>query len=198
MGSGSRAGKMAMHDGGQPSVSKKLCVGCRICAKNCAQEAITFDKDKKAIINQSRCVGCGRCLGVCNQNAIHHQWRLAGAEVNRRMAEYALAVISGRPHFHINFVIQVSPNCDCYSGNDVALVPDIGLFAGFDPVALDAATIATVNATPALPGSAAGERAGRPGDHFTLIHPGSDWRGQLEYAEKIGLGHRDYELITVA
>jgi uncharacterized Fe-S center protein len=198
MGSGSIPGKMAMHEDGQPSVSKKLCVGCRVCTKFCDREAISFDKNEKAVINQSRCVGCGHCLGICNQNAIHNHWSTAGPELNRKMAEYALAVVSGRPHFHVNIVNQVSPNCDCYSGNDSPVVPDVGMFAGFDPVALDAASIAAVNEAPALAGSAAGEGAGRPGDHFALVHPKADWRGQLEYAEKIGLGQCAYKLITVS
>ena len=198
MGSGSRAGKMVMHDDGRPSVKKSQCVGCRVCARFCAQEAISFDKNDKAVINQRLCVGCGHCLGACNQDAIHHRWSTAGPELNRKMAEYALAVVSGRPHFHLNVVNQVSPNCDCHNENDAPVVPDVGLFAGFDPVAVDAASIAGVNAAPALAGSAAGQGAGRPGDHFTLIHPTTDWRGQLAYAEKIGLGRRAYELITVA
>ena len=198
MGSGSRAGKMIMHNDGQPTVSKKLCVGCRACTKLCAQEAITFDKNEKAAISQRLCVGCGRCLSGCNQDAIHQNWTTAGPQLNRKMAEYALAVVAGRPHFHLNVVTQVSPSCDCYGGNDAPLVPDIGLFAGFDPVALDAASIEAVNEAPALANSAAGQEAGRPGDHFTSVHPSTDWRGQLEYAEKIGLGRRDYDLITVA
>jgi uncharacterized Fe-S center protein len=172
-------------------------VGCRICAKFCAREAIRFDKKEKAVINQRLCVGCGRCLGVCNQNAIHNHWSTAGPELNRKMAEYALAVVSGRPNFHLNVVNQVSPNCDCHNENDLPVVPDIGLFAGFDPVALDAASIKAVNEAPALAGSAAGQTAGGPGDHFTVVHPTTDWRGQLEYAEKIGLGRRAYELVTV-
>jgi uncharacterized Fe-S center protein len=197
MGSGSRAGKMVMHNDGKPSVDREACVGCRVCAKFCGQEAISFGPDEKAVIDQNRCVGCGRCLGVCNYDAVHNQWSTAAADLNRKMVEYALAVVSGRPHFHINIVNQVSPYCDCHSENDVALVPDIGIFAGFDPVALDAASIAAVNAAPALSGSAAGSIAGRPGDHFTRVHPATDWRGQIEHAEKVGLGSGAYELISL-
>ena len=197
MGCGSRAGKMIMHNQGRPSVSSKRCEGCGVCARFCAPEAISFGSDKKAVIDHKRCLGCGRCLAACNYDAIHNQWDEAPDALNRKMVEYAQAVLAGRPHFHVNFLNQVTPQCDCYDGNDTALVPDIGLFAGFDPVALDAASIAAINAAPALAGSAAGDLAGQNGDHFTRLHPKTDWRVQIEHAEKIGLGSGNYELINV-
>ncbi|GHV51611.1 hypothetical protein FACS1894168_3840 [Deltaproteobacteria bacterium] len=53
-----------------------------------------------------------------------------GAEdVNRKMVEYAKAVVDGRPHFHISVVNQLSPDCGDHSENDAAVVPDIGMFA---------------------------------------------------------------------
>jgi uncharacterized Fe-S center protein len=196
MGSGSRAGKMAMHNDGKPKVDPSLCVGCRVCAKFCAQKAISFQK-RKASIDQGLCAGCGRCLGTCNNNAIVIDWDSANDGLNRKMAEYAKAVVQGRPCFHVNVVNQVSPFCDCHSENDAAVVPDLGIFAGPDPVAVDAASIEAVNRAVALAGSIVDERPGGGGDLFKRIHPGTDWRSQLEHAEKIGLGRRDYRLVTV-
>lgn len=69
MGCGSRAGKMEMHSAGKPYVIQEQCVGCRVCAKSCAHDAISFT-DKKANINHSLCAGCGRCIGVCHRDAI--------------------------------------------------------------------------------------------------------------------------------
>jgi uncharacterized Fe-S center protein len=100
-------------------------------------------------------------------------------------------------------VNQVSPYCDCHEENDAAVVPDIGIFAGFDPIALDQACIDAVNAVPSIASSILSERkkasAYEKGgeDHFTAIHPTTDWRVQLSHAEKIGLGTTKYELITV-
>jgi uncharacterized Fe-S center protein len=112
-------------------------------------------------------------------------------------------VLDGRPHFHISVVNQVSPYCDCHGESDAAIVPDIGIFAGFDPVALDKACIDAVNAAPGIPTSILGDRehthqdeAGRE-DHLTDVHPTTDWRGQISHAEKIGLGSGAYELVTV-
>ena len=195
MGSGSRAGKMVMHNEGKPQLSKNDCVGCRICARFCDHGAISFGKDGKASIDLKKCAGCGRCIGSCSKNAISNKWDSSNQTLSCRIAEYARAVLDGRPNFHVSVVNQVSPFCDCHDENDAAVVPDIGIFAGFDPVALDMACIEAVNAAPAIPGTAVSGKKGK--DHFTAIHPSTDWRIQLSHAEKIGLGTTNYELVTV-
>ncbi len=196
MGSGSRAGKMAMHSNGKPRVNTDRCRGCRTCLNYCAQEAISI-VDRKAHIDHDLCVGCGRCIGTCNFNAIGTDYDANSDDLNSRMAEYAKAVVDGRPHFHISVVNQVSPCCDCHSENDAAVVPDIGIFASFDPVALDQACIDAVNSAPVMTNSALGDASDRQGDHFTKIHPHTNWRSQISHAEAIGLGSSQYELVTV-
>ncbi|MDR2054561.1 MAG: DUF362 domain-containing protein [Desulfovibrio sp.] len=196
MGSGSRAGKMVMHNEGKPVVNAGRCTGCLTCSRHCAQEAISFT-DGKASINHDLCVGCGRCIGGCNFDAIANESGGSNAAVNYKMAEYAKAVLDGRPNFHISVVNQVSPYCDCHGENDAAVVPDIGIFASFDPVALDKACIDAVNAAPGNERSLIAERKGKNTDHFTRIHPATDWRGQIAHAESVGLGSGDYELIRV-
>ena len=203
MGSGSRAGKMQMHNDGKPTVDKRICTGCRTCAKFCNQKAIGFGADKKASIDQNACVGCGRCIGVCNFHAISNSSDTSCHDLNCKMAEYAKAAINGRPNFHINIVNQVSPYCDCHGESDAAVVPDIGIFAGFDPVALDRACIDAVNNAPGVETSILSERErshkadGGGRDHFADIHPVTHWQDQIEHSEKIGLGSGSYELITL-
>jgi uncharacterized Fe-S center protein len=196
MGSGSRGGKMIMHNDGKPTVDHSQCTGCGTCAKFCAQEAFSF-KNKKAVIDHKKCVGCGRCLGSCNYHAITNRWDTANSTLNFKMAEYALAVVQGRPNFHINVINHVSPYCDCHEENDAAVVPDLGIYAGFDPVALDLASIEAVNAAMGLSGSILEERPEKQGDHFTTIHPTTNWRDQIAHAVKIGLGQGQYELVEV-
>ena len=142
-------------------------------------------------------MGCGRCIGVCNFDAISNAFDAESVILNERMAEYTKAVIQGRPHFHVSIVNQVSPYCDCHAENDAAVVPDIGMFASFDPVALDHACIDAVNAAPAISTSVLGQCAHEHNDHFTDIHPSTNWRSQIEHAQKIGIGNMDYELVTV-
>ena len=195
MGCGSRAGKMEMHAAGKPLVHAEKCVGCGACARICAHDAPQI-ADGKCEIDLRRCVGCGRCIGVCPKDAIASPDDETFENLNCKIAEYAKAVVDGRPNFHINIVNQVTPNCDCHFESDAAIVPDVGMFASYDPVALDVACADMVNRQPVNPRSILADRAGIP-DRFTAANPTTDWRVGPAHAEKIGLGTRDYELITV-
>lgn len=196
MGCGSRAGKMEQHNAGKPHVVQKHCVGCKLCTKICAHDAISV-QDRKAAIDHSKCVGCGRCIAVCARNAITVNFDESHTNLSRKMSEYAKAVVDGRPCFHISLIIDVSPNCDCRAENDAAIVPNVGMFASFDPVALDMACVDAVNTQPILSGSAADIGDCHDQDHFHCIHPDTDWMSCLEHAEKLGLGTREYELIKI-
>ena len=195
MGCGSRAGKMEQHSAGKPFVDRDSCVHCGSCFKNCAHGAISF-VEKRAQIDHSKCVGCGRCIGVCPADAIHPASDESNDILNRKIAEYAWAVVKDRPCFHISLVTDVSPNCDCHTENDAPIVPNVGMFASFDPVALDEACADAVNRQPALAGSWLDHRKKLP-DYFDMAHPDTDWRVAQEHAEKIGLGTREYELIQI-
>ena len=203
MGCGSRAGKTEQHSGGKASIDPAKCRGCRMCLKECANDALSFDaRTKKTRVNEDNCVGCGRCLGACNFDAISFTNFAANELLNRRMAEYTKAVIDGRPSFHISLVVDVSPNCDCHGENDAPILPDLGMFASFDPLALDQACVDACLQAPPLPGSQLAANLAKRGfvdrhDHFTNSTPASEWRTCLEHAEKIGLGTRDYELIRM-
>ena len=138
MGCGSRAGKMQQHASGKPAINTDVCRGCHRCAKECGSDAISY-VDKKAVIDYDKCKGCGRCIGACSFDAVYNPNSSANELLDRKMAEYAQAVCHGRPCFHISLVQDISPNCDCHGENDAPILPDIGMFASFDPVALDQA-----------------------------------------------------------
>ena len=198
MGCGSRAGKMEQHNAGKPHVAQKHCIGCGQCRKICAHGAPIIENGK-AYIDHDKCVGCGRCIAVCPKDAVRINWDETTANLNCKIAEYTKAVVDGRPCFHISLVIDVSPNCDCRPENDMAIVPNVGMFASFDPVALDMACVDAVNAQTPLRGSAADDAHAKAHvhDHFQRLHPDTNWRSCLEHGEKIGIGTRDYELIKI-
>ncbi len=203
MGSGSRAGKKDQHSSGKAEINPELCRGCRKCQKECANGGLVFDAARrKMTVDQEHCVGCGRCLGSCNFDAISFSNFDAPEMLGRKMAEYAKAVVDGRPHFHISLIVDVSPNCDCHQENDAPILPDIGMLASFDPLALDQACADLCQAATPLRNSQLGDNMAGPGfhdhhDHFKNNNPVSDWTACLAHAEKIGLGTRDYELITL-
>lgn len=196
MGCGSRAGKMEMHSAGKPHISQKHCIGCHRCEKICAHGAPYF-VDNKASIDHDKCVGCGRCIGVCPKDAVRPASDESNDILNCKIAEYTKAVVDGRPNFHISLVIDVSPYCDCHAENDAAIVPDVGFFASFDPVALDVACADAVNAQPVISNTVLSEADHEGHDHFGAVSPATNWKVAIEHAKKIGVGTDEYELIEV-
>lgn len=196
MGCGSRAGKMEMHSAGKPYVEQEPCIGCGRCIKICAHDAPSIT-DRKASIDHDKCVGCGRCIGVCPMDAVQPAGDESNDILNKKIAEYTWAVVHGRPSFHISLVVDVSPYCDCHAENDVPIVPNVGMFASFDPVALDQACADAVNKQPVMAGSILSEREHIHHDHFTDTTPVTNWHVAIEHAEKMGLGSAEYELIEI-
>ena len=224
MGSGSVAGKREMHSTAQPVINIANCTGCGVCEKHCAHDAVHV-VDGKAAIDLEKCVGCGQCVAMCRRGGAVMGSTESCDILNFKIDEYAKAVLKGKPNFHISFIMNVSPECDCWGHNDAAIVPDLGIAASFDPVALDRACADLVNAAPTLrtgnelsDKEAAccsdghhsggdccchgGEGKSHPGhggtsDKFNFLHPDTNWSTGLDYAEQIGLGSNDYTLIRV-
>ncbi len=201
MGCGSRAGKMQQHNSGKPHVIEDMCKKCRRCAKECGSDAINYDNGV-AHIDQDLCKGCGRCIGACAFDAIENNNENAVEILGCKIAEYTQACVDGRPTFHISLIQDVSPNCDCHGENDAPILPDVGMLASFDPVALDQACADLCLQQTPIRNSQLGDNLAKPDwhhhhDHFKDSNPNIAWKETLEHAEKIGIGTREYELITM-
>ncbi len=183
MGCASRKGKLDMHSGTKPVVKEELCIECGKCVDVCQTHAIEI---KESAYITDRCVGCARCIGICPKNAIKVNWSRAGKDVQHRMVEYAYGVDKALNSniLYVNFLTSISPDCDCCPGNDAPVVPDIGYLASTDPVAIDAASYELVQ-------QAAGN------DPFKKAHPDLDSSIQLNYAQEIGFGDIEYELVEL-
>ncbi|MBO8466177.1 MAG: DUF362 domain-containing protein [Bacteroidetes bacterium] len=207
MGSASVGGKLELHSSSQPVINLENCIGCRICEKYCRHAAVTVTGGK-AHIDYGKCVGCGQCVAVCqHEGAVVKDWD-SSETLNYKIAEYALAVVKDKPSFHISFIMNVSPNCDCWNHNDAAIIPDLGIAASFDPVALDCACADLVKAAPVLQNNAITDIDSKSGkdhshdrhageDKFHIVHPDTKWEAGVEHGEKIGLGSREYTLVRV-
>ncbi len=201
MGCGSRAGKMHQHNQGKPHVIEDKCRTCKRCAKECGSDAISYETGK-AVINQDICKGCGRCIGACSFDAIENNNSNALEILGGKMAEYTKAVVDGRPNFHITLIMDVSPNCDCHGENDAPIIPNIGMLASFDPVALDQACVDLCQKAVPIRNSQLGDHLAEEHWHdhhdvFLNSNPNVKWKETLEHGEKIGLGTRDYELVVM-
>jgi len=198
MGCAARKGKLEQHSDLSPKVKKKKCVGCGDCVQHCAHEAISLKEDK-AKIDQKKCVGCGECILICPNGAIDVQWNADIPLFQKKMAEYTLAVLKGKEGktFFLNFLTDITPACDCYGHSDAPIVPDIGIVASKDPVAIDQASVDLVNQQTGISGSYL-TRCTEPGeDKFRGVYPKIDWTIQLDHAEQIGIGSRNYELVVI-
>jgi len=202
MGCASREGKMDQHSNISPKVRKKKCIGCGDCVQWCRGHAIEVHgegPDRKAHINPENCIGCAECILACRQGAIQIQWNQSIPVFMEKMVEYASAVLghkSGKAAF-MTFISDVSPLCDCTPFCDRPIVPNIGILASLDPVAIDAAAADLVNSAPGNPLSIL-EKALDPGeDKFRALFPDIDWGHQLDYAEQMGLGTRQYSLVKL-
>ena len=202
MGCASVGGKLELHSASQPIVDRENCKSCNICVKHCAHDAIHLDGSKIATIDYEKCVGCGQCVALCQYDAAVMGDGDTSERLNYKIAEYSKAVLLDKPNFHISFIMNVSPECDCWNHNDAAIVPDLGIAASFDPVALEKACADIVINAPILE---TGNRLSDSPHHdhlegcdkFHIMHPETNWQAGLEHAEKIGLGTQEYELITV-
>jgi uncharacterized Fe-S center protein len=198
MGCASRAGKLAMHSDVRPYVSKDRCTGCSKCIEWCPAGAISV-KAKKATIDSDLCIGCAECIVVCRFKAIRIDWDMSVSLVQEKISEYALGVAKTKKKIgYVNFIMDVTPQCDCYPFSDAAVVPNVGILVSLDPVAIDKASADLINAQPALPGTALKLAKGKKKrDQLKHLFDGLDWTIQIKHAERLGLGTSRYKLIKV-
>lgn len=202
MGCASREGKLEQHSNIAPKVRKKKCIGCGECTVWCKGQAISLHEEggkTKAQINPENCVGCAECILTCPQGAIQVQWNESIPVFMEKMVEYAAAVLEKKKGkcLFMTFITDVSPLCDCTPFSDLPIVPNVGMLASTDPVAIDQAAADLVNKAPGSRVSSL-QGAFEPGeDKFRSLYPHIDWAHQLDYAQELGLGSREYNLLTV-
>lgn len=194
MGCASKEGKLAMHSTVSPYVDKTECISCGICVSNCPADAISIEDT--AIIDKKKCIGCGSCIAVCTEGAIRIKWDIELEIFQERLAEYCYAVnlLKNERIFYINFLVNITPNCDCFPKSDTPIVPDIGVLASGDPVAIDQASCDLVNSSIGIENSKLQKAYRRGEDKFRDLYPQIDWEYGLKYAESIGLGSTKYTL----
>jgi hypothetical protein len=206
-----KRGKATMHSLRDVKIDPEKCRGpeCAKCLHVCPVRCITM-KDK-AQIDSTRCISCIHCRSVCNRvgaKAISITWR-SDHEQAPWFVENALGVvksIGAEKFYYVNLAVDISDKCDCWNVGPTLLVHDIGIFSSRDPVSIDQACLDAINKAEPNPQSVVG-RAGLGEDKFALAHDSKDPKTgdvihlaeiQLDHAEKIGLGKRDHEVVTLA
>jgi uncharacterized protein len=197
MGCASARGKQEQHSA-RPLVTESLCTGCGKCRAVCPKSAISI-KRKRSHIDRERCIGCFECMTVCPERAIDIEWETEISGFVERLVEYAFGAVQGKPHkiCFMNFLTHITPDCDCVPWSDASIVPDIGILASKDPVAIDAASFDLVNGQAGIQGSMLGHNHRRGADKFKGLRAGTDAFRQVSYGAEIGLGTSEYKLIDI-
>ncbi|MBN2406610.1 MAG: DUF362 domain-containing protein [Elusimicrobia bacterium] len=197
MGLAVKRGKLQLHSTTKPIIKKNACTRCGLCMQWCPAGAIYMDEES-SVIDQEKCLGCGKCIMACPSSAVRLNWDMDYSECQKKTAEFALGVLNpkrGRIWF-FNFLMNITPECDCYGFSDSPIAPDIGILASEDPVAADQASYDLVCKSASLPDSkASGAASGQ--DKFRAAYPQTDPDIMFGYAEKIGLGSRSYNIIEI-
>lgn len=188
MGCLTKEGKFKVHEVTKPTLISDKCTGCGACAKTCPWGGITINEGK-ASINENKCKGCTSCLYSCPTSALY-----VPAEMKNKFQEMLASATSAvTTHFkdkiiYVNFILDVTPVCDCAPFSDLPIVPDIGILASRDIVAIDKLSLDLVNEAGVYPGSALhGKTNAKEKSKFQALH-GIDPYIQVFAAEKLSLG----------
>ncbi len=178
MGCASKGGKLFLHSRSHPFVDKDKCNFCLKCYNYCAYNAI--EKNQKYVqIDQNKCTGCAGCMSICPERAIKFSWSAASDEVQKGIAQYTANLIKGKKLFCLNFLTNITPDCDCLYTAEPVICPDIGILAGFDPVAIDQASYDLTR------------------EYIDKLRPDIDSSIQLYYGEKFNAGEKRYEIKNI-
>ena len=173
------------------------CTHCGKCVKSCNHHANSFTapgKDGKYEVNYHHCTLCQHCVKVCPTNAIKldsHDY----ADFQEGMALCTKTVLDtfepGNIYF-INVLTQITALCDCWGMTTPALVPDIGIMASDDIVAIERASLDAIKNEDLLSvGVPEGHEMKGEGHLFERLH-GKDPYIQLDKLEAQGLGSQEY------
>lgn len=197
MGCAPAAGKKDQHST-RPVVNENKCVGCKKCEEVCPVNAAVVSAGK-SIIDSDKCIGCGECMTVCPVKAIKLDWSVELKEFTEKMTEYAFGAANNKKGKvgYINFLMNITPDCDCVPWSDAPIVPDIGILASNDPVALDKASLDLVNKQLGFEDSLLRCNHQHGKDKFKGLRENTFGDIQIVYGEEIGLGNSNYNLIEI-
>ncbi len=194
-----KKGKRRVHKALELKFNPDKCNGCGICQEICVWNAIKVLPDKKVVIDKNKCISCGDCVIYCTNKALYFDNK-GLMRYRKRIVESAKAVMEALSNnvFFINFLLDITPFSDNYPEPGSPIVPDIGILASKDPVAIDKASLDLINNAPGIPTSIANKfNALTPGiDKIKAIY-GIDVNFMIEYAVKQGLGSNKYKLIKI-
>lgn len=178
---------------------EEKCIHCELCVNNCNHKANKFNKDGRYSIFYHNCTLCQHCVKVCPVSAMRmtsdkYQDFQTGMAI---CTDEVLKIFKPDHVFYINFLINITALCDCWGLSTPALVPDIGVMASTDIVAIEKACLDAIKFENLIPsGIPHGHELRSEGHLFERLH-GKNPYIQLEELKKRGLGTMDYHIDEV-
>jgi hypothetical protein len=190
-------GKLHGLEGGLEWDERK-CKGCRICLENCPNRAIRFEDSKFSVFYHD-CKLCQHCVLICPRKAL----KLIGGRYRDFQHGMAIATSQVLKTFapenvlFINVLMDITIFCDCWGVTHHALVPDIGILAGRDIVAIEMASLDLIRTKDLIPGTLPAKlQLGKRGHLFERIH-GKDPYAVIGFLAELGHGTKQYKLSEV-
>lgn len=178
---------------------KKLCVHCDKCVDNCPNNAIKF-RDGRFEVFYHHCKFCQHCVLICPRKGI----KMVGGcydTFQQGMATTSAKILETFDPKHvlfINFLMNITIYCDCWGMTSPTLVPDIGILAGQDIVAVEQASLDLIRHEDLIAANLpAGTKYGKKGHLFERLH-GKDPYSVIEHLVKLGHGTRKYRTKEVS
>jgi uncharacterized Fe-S center protein len=199
MGCVTREMKLRLHGKTvHPNFDASKCVLCGHCLRMCPGNAFTLKKGK-IHFDQSLCVSCADCFSWCEGRALQIPWGAESQIVQRRTCDAVRGVLSTfQPAkvLHLVLALDITPGCDCFGSSDLPIVPDLGIFASTDLIAVDMAALDAMQAASGYPGSRVDgtDAAAAGGDKIAEIWPDLDIKAYRSVLSKAGLGRLGYKL----
>lgn len=182
--------------------NEKKCTFCGKCIKSCPNDAINADKEKKTIdIFFHHCTFCQHCIMICPEKAIVMENRRY-EDFSEGMAKVTAAFLKKfEPEnlLFINFLTNITVYCDCWGMSTPNLVPDIGILASDDIVAIETASLDMIKSENLLPGSLPPDRELIPeANHlFEKIHAKDPYL-MVDYLRKVYGGNKKYRIKEIS
>ena len=197
MGCAAIPGKIEQHACVKPIILEG-CTSCGTCIESCPEQAMQMTETGAEMV-YDRCIACNNCIFACSNSLIKLDLENMN-EFIERMTEYALGAVKNKKGKvgYMNFLMNITPDCDCLPWSDSPIVPDIGILVSDDPVALDAASYDLVNHQMGFKDSLLHQNYLEGEDKFKGIWDMVDGHVQLRYGREIGLGNLKYDLIDVS
>lgn len=184
---------------GRLTWTKKRCIRCDKCIKECPTNANSFDPNGDYVIFWHHCRMCMHCMLACPTKAI----RISQQRFDRfqeglaRVAKLVIDAFDPADLFHINVLTDITLFCDCWGMTTPTLVPDIGIMAGSDIVAVDSASLEAIKVKDLIPGSLTPPYKLGKGRHlFERLHH-KDPYAQIRAMERLAMGSSKYRLVEI-